>query len=162
MLLNFSQKLKVLAHFLLCFPCTIADINFDSNMSIGAVGRSYSSTAMLGQTVKKPQQAPELHPLIEKSLISNGAHGSHTRYWSPNHYHLKKCNCSALYCTLKPWASSPTQGRYYISVMFWFDLILKLIRTDTILSRRALCTARMCFTWTGPKPLLMDIAVGFT
>jgi hypothetical protein len=39
-----------------------------------------SGTAMLGQPVTKPEQAPELHPLTKISLISKGAHGPRIRY----------------------------------------------------------------------------------
>ena len=39
-----------------------------------------SGTAMLGQPVTKPEQAPNLHPLTKMRLISKGAHGSHIRY----------------------------------------------------------------------------------
>ena len=37
-------------------------------------------TAMPGQPVTKPEQAPELHPLTKISLISKGAHGPRIRY----------------------------------------------------------------------------------
>ena len=39
-----------------------------------------SGTAILGQPVTKPEQAPELYPLSKISLISKGAHGSRIRY----------------------------------------------------------------------------------
>ena len=34
-----------------------------------------SGTAILGQPVTKPEQAPQLHPLSKISLISKGTHG---------------------------------------------------------------------------------------
>ena len=34
-----------------------------------------SGTAVLGQPMTKPEQAPELYPLTKISLISKGAHG---------------------------------------------------------------------------------------
>ena len=37
-------------------------------------------TAMPGQPVIEPEQAPELHPLTKISLISKGAHGPRIRY----------------------------------------------------------------------------------
>ena len=39
-----------------------------------------SGTAMLGQPVTKPEQAPELHPLTKISLISKGGHAPRIRY----------------------------------------------------------------------------------
>ena len=39
-----------------------------------------SSTAMLGQPLTRPEQAPAPHPLSKISLIPKGAHGSHIRY----------------------------------------------------------------------------------
>ncbi len=39
-----------------------------------------SGTAMLGQPMTKPEQAPELYPLTKISLISKGAHGPRIRY----------------------------------------------------------------------------------
>ena len=37
-------------------------------------------TAMSGQPVTEPEQAPELHPLTKISLISKRTHGSRIRY----------------------------------------------------------------------------------
>ena len=37
-------------------------------------------TAMPGQPVTRPEQAPEPHPLSKISLISKGAHGPRIRY----------------------------------------------------------------------------------
>ena len=37
-------------------------------------------TAMPGQPVTRPEQAPEPHPLAKISLISKGAHGPRIRY----------------------------------------------------------------------------------
>ena len=37
-------------------------------------------TAMPGQPVTEPEQAPELYPLTKISLISKGAHGPRIRY----------------------------------------------------------------------------------
>ena len=37
-------------------------------------------TAMPGQPVTEPEQAPELHPLIKISLISKGGHAPRIRY----------------------------------------------------------------------------------
>ena len=37
-------------------------------------------TAMLGQPVTEPEQAPELYPLTKISLISKRTHGSRIRY----------------------------------------------------------------------------------
>ena len=37
-------------------------------------------TAMSGQPVTEPEQAPELHPLAKISLISKRTHGSRIRY----------------------------------------------------------------------------------
>ena len=42
-----------------------------------------SDTAMLGQPVTMPEQAPEHYPLSKISLISKGAHG----YSLPMHLH---------------------------------------------------------------------------
>ena len=39
-----------------------------------------SGTAMLGQPMIKPEQAPKLHPLLKISLISKKAHGLRIRY----------------------------------------------------------------------------------
>ena len=39
-----------------------------------------SGTAMLGQPVTEPEQAPELYPLTKISLISRRPHGSRIRY----------------------------------------------------------------------------------
>ena len=39
-----------------------------------------SGTAMLGQPMTKPEQAPKLYPLTKISLISKGAHGPRVRY----------------------------------------------------------------------------------
>ena len=39
-----------------------------------------SGTAMLGQPVTKPEQAPKLHPLTKISLISKGSHEPRIRY----------------------------------------------------------------------------------
>ena len=39
-----------------------------------------SGTAMLGQPMMQPEQAPELLPLTKISLISKGAHGPRIRY----------------------------------------------------------------------------------
>ena len=39
-----------------------------------------SGTAILGQPVTKPEQAPQLHPLSKISLISKGTHGPRIRY----------------------------------------------------------------------------------
>ena len=39
-----------------------------------------SGTAILGQPMTKPEQAPSLHPLTKISLISKGAHGPRIRY----------------------------------------------------------------------------------
>lgn len=39
-----------------------------------------SGTAMLGQPVTKPEQAPELHPLAKIRLISKGSLGPRIRY----------------------------------------------------------------------------------
>ena len=37
-------------------------------------------TAIPGQPVTEPEQAPELYPLTKISLISKGAHGPRIRY----------------------------------------------------------------------------------
>ena len=37
-------------------------------------------TAMPGQPVTEPEQAPELHPLTKISLISKGGHAPRIRY----------------------------------------------------------------------------------
>ena len=47
---------------------------------ISGEGADPGSTAMPGQLVTKPEQAPELHPLTKISLISKRAHGSRIRY----------------------------------------------------------------------------------
>ena len=39
-----------------------------------------SGTAMLGQPLTWPEQAPAPYPLTKISLIAKGAHGSHIRY----------------------------------------------------------------------------------
>ena len=39
-----------------------------------------SDTAMLGQPMIRPEQAPEPHPLTKISLISKGPHGPRIRY----------------------------------------------------------------------------------
>ena len=39
-----------------------------------------SGTAMLGEPVIKPEQAPKLHPLLKISLISKGGHAPRIRY----------------------------------------------------------------------------------
>jgi len=39
-----------------------------------------SGTAMLGQPMTKPEQAPKLYPLTKISLISKGAHSPRIRY----------------------------------------------------------------------------------
>jgi len=39
-----------------------------------------SGTAMLGQPVMEPEQAPEFHPLSKLSLISKGEHGPRIKY----------------------------------------------------------------------------------
>ena len=39
-----------------------------------------SGTAMLGQPVTRPEQAPEPYPLSKISLISKRTHGSRIRY----------------------------------------------------------------------------------
>ena len=39
-----------------------------------------SGTAMLGQPMTEPEQAPELYPLTKISLISKRPHGSRIRY----------------------------------------------------------------------------------
>ena len=39
-----------------------------------------SGTAMLGQPMTEPEQAPELYPLIKISLISKGGHAPRIRY----------------------------------------------------------------------------------
>ena len=48
----------------------------------GLVGKwaDPSGTAILGQPVTKPEQAPQLHPLSKISLISKGTHGPRIRY----------------------------------------------------------------------------------
>ena len=39
-----------------------------------------SGTAMLGQPMTEPEQAPKLYPLTKISLISKRPHGSRIRY----------------------------------------------------------------------------------
>ncbi len=54
-----------------------------SCLNISIIGDQWadpSGTAMLGQPVMKPEQAPEFHPLSKISLISKGAHGPRIRY----------------------------------------------------------------------------------
>ena len=49
---------------------------------LGLVGKwaDPDGTAMSGQPVTEPEQAPELHPLTKISLISKRTHGSRIRY----------------------------------------------------------------------------------
>ena len=67
-----SREVEILKVFTL-LSCIIEVI-------IGDQWADPSGTAMLGQPVTKPEQAPELHPLTKISLISKGAHGPRIRY----------------------------------------------------------------------------------
>ncbi len=59
----------------------VVDPNLHHNsMTLAGQWADPSGTAMLGQPVTKPEQAPELHPLTKISLISKGAHGPRIRY----------------------------------------------------------------------------------
>ena len=48
--------------------------------SVSGEGADPDGTAMSGQPVTEPEQAPELHPLTKISLISKRTHGSRIRY----------------------------------------------------------------------------------
>ena len=52
------------------------------NFLLGLAGKwaGPGGTAMLGQLVIRPEQAPEPHPLAKISLISKGTHGPRIRY----------------------------------------------------------------------------------
>ena len=58
-------------------PCWV-----DDNDLLVLVGKwaDPGGTAMPGQPVTRPEQAPEPHPLAKISLISKGAHGPRIRY----------------------------------------------------------------------------------
>ena len=51
-------------------------------MFMGLVGKwaGPGGTAMPGQPVTEPEQAPELYPLLKISLISKRTHGPRIRY----------------------------------------------------------------------------------
>ena len=52
------------------------------SLFMGLVGKwaGPGSTAMPGQPVTEPEQAPELYPLLKISLISKGGHAPRIRY----------------------------------------------------------------------------------
>ena len=52
------------------------------NLLMGLVGKwaGPGGTAMPGQPVTEPEQAPELYPLLKISLISKGGHAPRIRY----------------------------------------------------------------------------------
>ena len=65
-----------------CFFCLIIAFLAQSHIFwiISGEWADPSGTAMLGQPMTEPEQAPELYPLTKISLISKRPHGSRIRY----------------------------------------------------------------------------------
>ena len=74
-------KLSDICHFLLCWM-VVWLCSGDGEDLLVLVGKwaDPGGTAMPGQPVTRPEQAPEPHPLAKISLISKGAHGPRIRY----------------------------------------------------------------------------------
>ena len=74
-------KLPDICHFLLCWMVVWLCCGDGEDLLV-LVGKwaDPGGTAMPGQPVTRPEQAPEPHPLAKISLISKGAHGPRIRY----------------------------------------------------------------------------------
>ena len=74
-------KLSDICHFLLCWMVVWLCCGDGEDLLV-LVGKwaDPGGTAMPGQPMTRPEQAPEPHPLAKISLISKGAHGPRIRY----------------------------------------------------------------------------------
>ena len=76
------EQTRNIRHFSIALVVVSKTVRVLINDSLSLVGKwaDPGGTAMPGQLVTEPEQAPELYPLTKISLISKRAHGPRIRY----------------------------------------------------------------------------------